>query len=99
MSDVRFVEFASKNRLFGAEYLLAMKVWEAALASGEAERDALRADAERYRWLKEGAEITFREQQSWPLENGKLIYSCCPSWDEYDKAIDAAIAAKEPNRD
>ena len=67
--------------------------WQAAIASQAAELEAMRADAERYRWLR---------QQHWyeaalcvvvnPKNAVKLGHDC-PSLERLDAAIDAARAA------
>ena len=56
------------------------------------------ADAARYRWLKENAEIIFRRAQGFvsPLSNS-VLYTSMPAFEEMDAAIDAAICGwKEP---
>lgn len=50
-----------------------------------AEVDALRKDAERYRWLRDSGGSTFRVLETGALAKGEF----------YDAAIDAAMAAKE----
>lgn len=50
-----------------------------------AEVEALREDAERYRWLRDSGGSTFRVLETGALAKGEF----------YDAAIDAAMAAKE----
>lgn len=61
---------------------------EVQVAALEAERDALRKDAERYRFIKEIRVVL--AGGPWPV---------APFGEECDRKIDAAIAAKEPNRE
>lgn len=64
-----------------------VRIGEAAakIAALEAERDALRKDAERYRFIKDNRIVL--AGGPWPV---------APFGEECDRKIDAAIAAKEP---
>lgn len=53
----------------------------------------MEADAARYRWLRENADVSFDETQHFPSSSGVWIYSTSPSRRELDGAIDAAIRA------
>ena len=59
------------------------------LKKAEAERDALRADAERYRWLRDAGNHTWRTfQNQWGM-----------TADQCDAAIDAARAALKETKE
>ena len=70
---------------------------EAALVKVVAERDAMRADAARYRWLRDAAGTV-----DWTVIHPSSSWSrittnyCRTTAGGMDAAIDAAIAAKEP---
>lgn len=75
---------------------------QARIAELEVERDALRKDAERYRWLREN--MTYRDLGT-TSRDGKLEYPLTRRWYHdtanqrdatIDAAIDAAMSAKEP---
>ena len=53
-------------------------------------------DAKRYRWLKENAEVIFKESRGfiWGA-SGRLIFSTMPSVYELDSAIDGIIKEEE----
>jgi|SRR6185312_7679417 len=66
---------------------LAWNAYQAAHASRDAEVEALRKDAERYRWLREnGDQMIGRDRGEGP----EWTY-----WDELDQAIDAAMREGE----
>ena len=65
--------------------IAAMDAWKAATEALEAERDALRKDAERYRFIKDDRIVL--AGGPWPV---------APFGEECDRKIDAAIVAKEP---
>ncbi len=59
--------------------------------------EALRKDAERYRWLKSNTTVMFRKTPSYVNTHGVLMHTCYPPEQELDAAIDAAMA-KEASR-
>lgn len=67
---------------------------EAALVKVVAERDALRADAARYRHMRSSFARDIKHRLTWYLPAMTPMTA-----DGLDSAIDAAIAAKEPNRE
>lgn len=64
----------------------AIDYWHSRAIRAEAERDALRADAERYRWLRAAQSQTAR---NWIVINNRNMYG----EHELDAAIDAARKA------
>lgn len=81
-------------------YTFGHRHYECALREIErlrAERDALRADAVRYRWLRESAYdkrgLCVVDQQDG--RNAIRLGTYCPSHELLDAAIDAAMAQKE----
>lgn len=55
------------------------------------ETQALRKDAERYRWLRDGASVILTQSVGFTAESGSRIYSSMPTQRELDSAIDAAM--------
>lgn len=65
------------------------RVWDYCLNSLE----PMVRDGERYAWIKENADVTFHEEQEWPISDDQTIYSRMPAAKELDKAVDAAMSA------
>lgn len=63
-----------------------------------AEMEALRKDAARYRWLREHADVTFDEPVWIMTDGGRRIHVSTFARHETDRAIDAALRAKEESR-
>lgn len=61
--------------------------------SWEAKRKGLEREAERYRWVRDNADVSFDEQQHFPTSTGVWIYSTSPSRRELDAAIDTALSS------
>jgi len=75
-----------------AELVKAVSVQAAQIAERDAQIDALRADALRYRWLRDDSVPPHNFYLSVPVEFDGVPYTR----GEVDAAIDAAMAAKEP---
>ena len=54
----------------------------------------LRKDAERYRWLRDGASVILNKEVGFTAESGAKIYSTIPSQRELDSAIDASMGGQ-----
>lgn len=63
-----------------------------------AEVEALRKDAARYRWLREHADVTLDESVWIVTDQGQRIHVNAFARHETDRAIDAALRAKEESR-
>lgn len=68
---------------------------DARIAALEAENAKLRKDADRYRFIKTGADVIFHQYARWhvPGYSRHEVESCQPSAGELDAACDAAIDA------
>lgn len=62
-----------------------------AIGTAGASSDDVR-DAARYRWIKENADVTFKESRGFiSSASGRLIFSSMPAVQELDSAIDGII--------
>ncbi len=75
---------------FDGEYELRSSDISALLA----EVEGLRKDAERYRWLREHADVTLDEPVQIVTDQGHRIHVTAFCRHETDRAIDAALAAQ-----
>lgn len=62
-----------------------------------AENAALRADAERYRWILDNATVFFKREQRIEVAVGKFVYSRCPTESELTDTLDSARAKESGN--